>query len=183
MRFSAGEHSSISRLGAGALIGAYLAAIVIANLTVAWFGPAVVIVNAFLLVSLDLTARDRLHQAWEGRHLAGKMGMLIATGSCLSYALAPHAGPIALASFVAFAAAGAVDALVYGALGGRGWLIRANGSNLVSALVDSAVFLSVLAAFGALPWALVPLLIAGQWGAKTIGGAVWSIILARRQPI
>lgn len=41
----------------------YLVAIVLANLTVAAFGPRMVIVNAFLFIGLDLTARDRLHDA------------------------------------------------------------------------------------------------------------------------
>lgn len=167
----------------GLLVFAYLSAIVIANLTVAWFGAGVVIVNAFLLVSLDFTTRDALHRAWEGRSLVRNMALLILSGSALSAALDYQALPVAVASCVAFGAAATVDTLVYSLLGARPWLVRANGSNLVSALVDSAVFLSILAAFGRVPWALVPLLIAGQWGAKTIGGAVWSIILARRQAV
>jgi queuosine precursor transporter len=165
------------------LIALYLGAIVIANLTVAWFGPAVVIVNALILVSLDLTARDRLHQAWKGRNLVRNMALLILSGSALSAALDYQAVPVAVASCLAFGMAATVDTLVYSLLGGRPWLIRANGSNLMSAFVDSAVFLSVLASYGLLPWALVPLLVVGQWGAKILGGAVWSIILVRRQPI
>lgn len=165
------------------LIAIYLGAIVIANLTVAWFGAGVVVINAFLLVSLDLTTRDRLHQLWEGRHLLRNMALLILTGSALSAALDYQALPVAVASCVAFGAAATIDTVAYSFLGARPWLVRANGSNLVSALVDSAVFLSILAAFGGLPWALVPLLVAGQWGAKTVGGAMWSILLARRQPI
>jgi hypothetical protein len=59
------------------LIALYLAAIVAANLSVAYFGPASTIVNAFLFIGLDLTARDRLHDAWHGRGLAWKMTLLI----------------------------------------------------------------------------------------------------------
>lgn len=162
------------------LIAAYLSAIVIANLTVAWFGPAVVIVNALVLVSLDLTARDRLHQAWEGKGLAWKMGLLIVVGSGLSAALDYAALPVAIASCLAFATAATVDTVVYSFLGARPWLIRSNGSNVVSAAVDSIIFLSVLASYGMLPWVVVPLLIAGQWLAKAGGGLAWSIILARR---
>ena len=47
----------------GLLIGMYLAAIVAANLSVAAFGLAVSIANAFIFIALDLTSRDRLHEA------------------------------------------------------------------------------------------------------------------------
>lgn len=181
MRLSTHEHSHLSRLGTVALVGLYLGAICIANLTVAWFGAGVVLINAFVLVSLDLTSRDRLHQAWEGRGLVRKMALLIVAGSALSAALDYQALPVAVASCVAFAAAATIDTLLYAALGRQPWLVRANGSNAMSALVDSAVFLSVLASYGGLPWAIVPLLIAGQWLAKTVGGAAWSLVLMRGQ--
>ena len=48
----------------------YLVAIILANLSVAHFGPSVAVVNAFLFIGLDLTARDALHERWHGRHLA-----------------------------------------------------------------------------------------------------------------
>lgn len=163
------------------LVSLYLSAIIAANLTVAWFGPAVVIVNAFVLISADLTARDRLHEAWHGARLRRNMALLIASGSILSAALDWQALPVAAASFVAFALSETSDTLVYSRLERRGWLIKTNGSNLVSAAVDSVVFLSLLAAFGGLPWALVPPLALGQWGAKTAGGALWSLALRRRE--
>jgi len=162
------------------LIGMYLAAIVIANLTVAWFGPSVVIVNAFVLIALDLTARDRLHELWHGAHLRRNMVLLIAAGSILSAALDYAALPVALASFCAFALSETADTLVYARLAARGWYWRVNGSNAVSALIDSVVFLSLLATFGGLPWSLVPALAMGQWLAKTIGGAAWAWVLRGR---
>lgn len=184
MRFSTGKYSILPRLGTGALVALYMGAICTANLTVAWFGAGVAAIpNALLLVSLDLTTRDKLHQSWEGRNLVRNMALLIASGSALSAALDYQAVPVAVASCVAFGMAATVDTIIYSALGGRGWLIRANGSNVVSALVDSLVFLSVLASFGGLPWKAVSLLVLGQWGAKTVGGLAWSIILVRRQPI
>lgn len=163
------------------LIAAYLAAIVVANLTVAAFGPAVVVVNALVLIALDLTARDRLHEAWSGSHLRRNMALLIASGSILSAALDYAALPVAVASFCAFALSESADTFVYSRLHHRGWLVKVNGSNLASAAVDSIVFLSLLAAFGGLPWILVLPLALGQWAAKTIGGAVWSWILKPKQ--
>jgi uncharacterized PurR-regulated membrane protein YhhQ (DUF165 family) len=148
----------------------YLAAIVLANLTVAMFGPQMTIVNAFLFIGLDLTARDRLHDAWRGNHLFLKMTALIATGSILSWLLNRDAGQIALASFVAFALASTVDAIIYQLLGDYPRWLRINGSNIPSALVDSIVFPTL--AFGAFLWPIV----LGQFLAKTLGGFAWSLV-------
>lgn len=148
----------------------YLIAIVLANLTVAAFGPNMVIVNAFLFIGLDLTARDRLHDAWRGNHLVPKMAALIAAGSFLSWLLNRNAGQIALASFVAFAAAATVDAIVYHLLGKYPRWLRINGSNIPSALVDSLVFPTL--AFGA----FLPMIVLGQFIAKVLGGFIWSLV-------
>lgn len=152
----------------------YLAAIIAANLTIAMFGPAVSILNAFLFIGLDLTARDKLHEAWRGRHLWLKMTALIAAGSILSWLLNRNAGPIAIASFVAFASAAAVDAIVYQWLGGYPRWLRVNGSNVPSAAVDSLIFPAL--AFG---WPLLWPIVAGQFLAKIAGGFIWSLVLYR----
>ena len=75
------------------------------------------------------------------------MALLIACGSILSAALDYAALPVAAASFCAFALSEVADTFVYARIR-RGWLWKVNGSNVVSAAVDSAVFLSLLAAFG-----------------------------------
>jgi hypothetical protein len=158
-------------------IALYLVAIVLANLSVATFGPASTIVNAFLFIGLDLTSRDKLHEAWNGSYLWPKMLALIAAGSALSFLLNRDAGPIALASFAAFLAAGLVDAVVYHFLHGKAWLIKVNGSNVFSALADSLVFPTV--AFGS----FLPLIVLGQFAAKVAGGFVWSLVLSQlRKP-
>lgn len=162
------------------LIMLYLAAIVVANLLVAQFGPVVAILNAFLLIALDLTARDRLHEQWQGRGLWLKMLALIGSGSLLSYALNANAGPIALASFVAFLGAGLADTLVYWLLGERSRMVKVNGSNLVSSAVDSLIFPAL--AFG---WPLLWPIVLGQFVAKVAGGWLWSLVLfrARQQAV
>jgi uncharacterized PurR-regulated membrane protein YhhQ (DUF165 family) len=161
------------------LIVVYLLAIVIANLLVARFGASVVVFNALVLVSLDITSRDSLHDAWHGPRLRRNMALLIASGSVLSAALDMAALPVAIASFCAFALSGIADTVVYGRLEERPWWQRVNGSNVVSAFVDSVAFLSLLAALGGLPWSVVPALVIGQWAAKTLGGAAWSVVLGR----
>lgn len=151
----------------------YLGAIVIANLVIAAYGPAMANVVAFFLIALDLTSRDRLHELWRGRRIIRNMGLLIGAGSVITWALNWNAGPVALASFLAFSAAAVSDTVIYHILRDRQYLVKVNGSNLISAGIDSAVFL--LIAFQA-PWYLI----ATQWIAKLAGGFVWSLLLRPR---
>ena len=155
-------------------VALYLIAIIAANLLVARFGASVAIINAFLFIGLDLTARDHLHEAWKNRGLVWKMVLLIGTGSALSWFLNRDAGQIALASFAAFACAGVADAIIYHLLGEKARLLKINGSNVVSAAVDSAIFPAL--AFGfPLMWGIM----LGQFIAKVGGGFVWSLILMK----
>lgn len=154
------------------LVSLYLIAIVLANLSVAWFGAGASIINAFLFIGLDLTTRDALHEKWQGRQLWLKMFALIATGSILSSVLNWQALPIAIASFTAFALAGIADAITYQALGDRSRLVKMNGSNVVSAGVDSIVFPAIAFGFPLL-WTIV----IGQFIAKIAGGFLWSLVL------
>lgn len=151
----------------------YVAAICIANLTVAAFGPAVTPINAFLLIGLDLALRDRLHDVWAGRGLWPRMLGMIAAAGVLSWVLNPAAGRVALASLVAFVVAGGVDAAVYHALRARPFLQRSNASNAAGALADSLLFPTL--AFGA----LLPGIIALQFAAKLAGGATWAWLIDR----
>lgn len=153
----------------------YLAAIVAANLLVAEFGPSAAIWVAFLFIGFDLTVRDGLHEKWKGRKLWWKMLLLVGSGSCLSYLINRESAAVALASFVAFLAAGMVDTAIYILLGDRAKFTRINGSNVAAALVDSILFPSI--AFGLfIPWVIL-----GQFLAKTLGGLVWAVVLYRKQ--
>lgn len=149
----------------------YLFAIVAANLLVVAFGPSITIVNAFLFIGLDLTARDHLHEAWHRRGLIWKMALLIGAGSLLSWFLNRDAGRIALASFAAFACAGTADAIAYSLLGDRTRLLKINGSNVVSAGMDSVIFPALAFGFPLL-WGVM----LGQFVAKVAGGFVWSLV-------
>lgn len=153
----------------------YLSAVVAANLLVATFGPGVSLACGFVFIGLDLTSRDALHAAWRGRGLAWKMAALIATGSALSYLLNANAGPIALASFVAFAAAATVDTLLYSLLHAHAYLVKVNGSNVASAAVDSLIFPALAFGLPLLWWIVV-----GQFVVKVAGGALWAYLLRRR---
>ena len=154
-------------------VGIFIGAIVLANLTVAEFGPAVSPLNAFILIGLDLSLRDYLHDRW--RDELWRMGALIVTAGAISFALNPAAGRIAVASAVSFTLAGLADALVYQRLIHLPFLRRANGSNTAGALVDSLAF--PLIAFGPFPG--VAGIIGLQFAAKVFGGGVWAAAIAR----
>lgn len=159
------------------LVGLYLAAIVAANLIISHFGPEASIVTAAAMIGLVLTTRDRLHDLWAG-HRVRNMALLIGAGSVLSYVAATtllDAPPdviaqIALGSCVAFAVAESSDALLYHAIRRKPWLERVNTSNLLSASLDSTVFVWI--AFG-FDWQIV----VAQTGAKVLGGYVYSLII------
>lgn len=145
----------------------YAAAMTLANLSIAHWGPWVSPINAFVLIGLDLALRDWLHM----RLKLWQMGALIAVAGLLTYALNPAAGMIAVASSVSFTAAALVDWTTFANLRGS-WLYRANGSNLAGAAVDSLLFPTL--AFGA----LMPGIVLAQFAAKVAGGAIWSALLA-----
>jgi uncharacterized PurR-regulated membrane protein YhhQ (DUF165 family) len=152
-------------------IAAYTIAMTLANLSVATFGPSVTAINAFVLISLDLALRDWLHvrlKVWQ-------MGSLIAFTGALTYVLNPAAGQIAVASAVAFTAAALIDWGTFVRLKGT-WLMRANGSNVAGAAVDSVIFPTI--AFGA----LMPQIVIAQFVAKVLGGSVWAWLLNRFMP-
>ena len=155
----------------------YIAALVVANLLVAWLGPWFSPINSFILIGLDLSLRDKLHEQWKNDKLVIKMGGLIAVASVVSYLWNPAAGPIALASFLAFALAMTADTIAYHFLRDKPWMIRSNGSNVAGAAIDSLVFPTI--AFGGLLLHIVAL----QFIAKVIGGFVWSKILSRKQDV
>lgn len=147
-------------------IATYAAAMLLANFSVAAFGPGVTGINAFLWIGLDLALRDWLHvrlRPWQ-------MAALIAATGMLTWALNPAAGRIALASATAFSLSSLADWAVFSRLRGS-WLWRANGSNVAGAAVDSLVFPTL--AFGA----LMPGVVATQFAAKVAGGAMWAWLL------
>lgn len=151
----------------------YIAAVAVANLMVAHFGPAATPIIAFLLIGLDLAIRDRLHLDWRGRALWSRMFALIAAAGVVSYALNPAAKEIAVASLVAFGSAAVASAVVFQLARRFPILARANGANVAGAAVDSVIF--PLIAFGT----VFPTIAALQFVAKVAGGALWSWVVFR----
>lgn len=144
----------------------FIFALVAANLLVATIGSWFSVVNSFVLIGLDLTLRDKLHDKWNGNPL--KIGGLIAVAGAVSYFLNPASGQIAIASVSAFTLSMLADSFVYQKLKNKTWEQRTTGSNLAGATVDSLAFPTI--AFGA----LMPEIVAMQFASKFIGGIVWT---------
>lgn len=155
----------------------YLGAIVLANLSLLWFGPVASIVNAFVLIGLDLSLRDYLHESWKGKQLWLKMFALICSGSVITILLNVDALQIAIASATAFAVSAFGDAVVYQYLQKKSYLWRVNGSNVAGSALDSLIFPTL--AFGA----LMPEIVIGQFLAKLLGGGAWSLLLRKFDPL
>ena len=149
------------------LASIYVAAMVAANLIVWWLGPWLALFNAFLLIGLDLTLRDVMQERLERWQLC----LIIVIGGFISWAVNPAAAQIAIASATAFIVAALADWFAYSRLHLRPWIVRANGSNVVGAAVDSILFPTL--AFGI----FMPDLIALQFAIKVAGGGVWSLLL------
>lgn len=153
-----------------ALALAYVASIVAATWAVEAFGVVPIGLGysapaAVYVVGLTLVLRDLLQRA------AGKKITiaLIVVGALLSALISPV---LALASATAFLVSELVDLLLYSALAGRGVNLYGAivGSNIVGALVDSVIFLTI--AFGSLQF------LPGQWLGKLLATAVAVAILA-----
>lgn len=144
----------------------YALAMTIANLTIAAFGPWFSPINAFFLIGLDLALRDWLQVKLKALHMAA----LIVASGLITYVLNPAAEMIAIASAIAFTTAAVVDWAVFTKITGS-WLKKANTSNVAGAAVDSIVFPTI--AFGV----LMPHIIAMQFAAKVIGGALWAFAI------
>lgn len=151
----------------------FIGALIAANLSIATFGSWVSPINAFLLIGLDLSIRDKLHDQWSGSPY--KIGLLILVSGLISYLLNSSTGIIAIASVIAFCMSMIVDSFVYQLMKNKKWLVRSNLSNVAGAATDSLIFPTI--AFGSLMWEIVLL----QFASKVAGGFIWCHLINRSQ--
>ena len=157
-----------------ALCASYIVAGVIANLLVYQFGQAALLVTAVVLMPADFLARDILHHRWEARgKVAMRMGLLILGSAACTYLCNPAASRVAMASAIAFAVAGSVDAIVYAMGHKHTRFVRMNVSNIVGAISDSIVF--PIIAFGGFS----VILSLSQAALKIVGGLVLSAVFLK----
>lgn len=160
-------------LAAAVLI--YAAAMTVANLLIAHYGPWVSPINAFVLIGLDLALRDFLHM----RLRPWQMLALIAASGALTYGLNPAAQHIVIASAAAFTLAALVDWRAFSGMSGS-WLRRSLGSNVAGAVVDTVVFSALaflILAPTPKPLAVVAVIAGWQFLAKVLGGTFWAWVL------
>lgn len=154
----------------------YLIAIVVANIAIFIIGPSATFFVALLLIGLNITARDKLHEEWKNNGLIWKMLLLFLSGSIITILINFGAIRIAIASSVAFAISATLDTLIYHLLINKPYFTKVNGSNIGSAISDSLIF--PIIAFPQMPLLQILLLISiPQAIAKMIGGFIWSLIL------
>lgn len=133
------------------------------------YGPIALPFTGAVLIPLDMTARNVLHELWRGGYLFVKMGVLIAAGATVSFATGGSSQAVSVASFVAFASAGAADSVTYQWLVSRPAMVKMNASNAVASVVDSVLFPLIAFGYISLP------IMAAQATLKFTGGLVWSL--------
>lgn len=161
----------MARASQGSLLAValFLAAVVSANMAVAVYGQAALVVTAWVVIPFDMLTRDLLHERWRGDRLVLRMGVLVLLGGAITVALNWTSWRIAAGSCIAFALAMTVNSLVFERLIERTSRFgRMTASNAAAAIVDSVAFPMI--ALGTLD----PILSAAQASSKIIGGIAWS---------
>jgi len=156
----------------------FLIAIVLANLSILYIGPQMAIWNSFILIGLDISLRDKLHERWHGKKLKRNIFFLVLTGAIITFLFNTQALWICIGSVLAFSLALFGDSYVYEKLFHKSKLEKMNISNMASALIDSGVF--VLIALHFLPLKEQIEIISMMAGAKVLGGSVWAWVLTRK---
>lgn len=155
------------------LIGAYLLAIVVANLSVAHFGQIALVFTGLVLIPFDFVTRDLLHDRWKFRDLYKRIGLLILSGAIITTILNADAINVAFASVVAFSAGTLCNTFLYSKMYHLDRVLRMTRSNAVTSVIDSTVF--PLLAFGFID---IRITIA-QILFKTAGAYAWALVVRR----
>lgn len=148
-------------------ISAYLAALVLANFVVLWFGKTGLIFTAVFLIPFDFVMRAMFHETWKGAALVVKMGLLIVASALLTYLINIDTRAIAMASATGFMVAQVAAGVFYQFNLRRPYWFKVNGSDLVGIAFDSVLF--QLVAFAVVD----PIITASQIALKFIGGLLW----------
>lgn len=148
-------------------ISCYLLAACAANTLVTIFGPLALPFTGFFLIPFDLTARDYLHERWQGNWLFMRMAALVLSGSLLAWLFGGGSREVCIASGASFLLSGAADSIVYFLLKYRSIWVKMNASNLASSVVDSIAF--PLIAFGGISLGIM----SSQVILKVAGGLLW----------
>jgi uncharacterized PurR-regulated membrane protein YhhQ (DUF165 family) len=145
----------------------YLAAFVLANLIVLWYGKYGLIFTALFLIPFDFVMRCLFHEKWKGKELILKLGGLIIVASVLTYFINSGSKNIAIASAVGFISAQIIAGIFYQLTIKKSYFIKVNGSDFFGIIVDSLLF--QLIAFSIIDLNIT----ISQTILKIIGGLFW----------
>jgi uncharacterized PurR-regulated membrane protein YhhQ (DUF165 family) len=158
-------------------ISIYLAAFVLSNFIVLWFGSVGLIFTALFLIPFDFVMRCIFHETWKGFELIAKMTILVFAAGILSYLINYETHKIAIASIVGFSCAQIVAGLFYQLAIKKSYFIKVNGSDSVGILIDSILF--QLVAFNFVNFEIT----ISQFLLKITGGLFWYWILFKKLQI
>jgi uncharacterized PurR-regulated membrane protein YhhQ (DUF165 family) len=148
--------------------GLYILAILVANVTAAWFiGPVAV---GTLFFGTVFTLRDRLHL----RYGRGGVYWCVAAASIGTAAIALYGGAswrILAASLVALIIGESADTEIFQALHRRSWLVRVAASNSVSVPLDTIIF-NMIAFYGDLPLSFLVALSLADMAIKALSSGI-----------
>lgn len=149
------------------LVAVYLAAFVLANYLVLWFGGVGLLITASLLIPFDFVMRCVFHETWKGIGLILKFGAIVIAASILTYLINRETINIALASSGGFITAQIAAGIFYQLTIKKRFFIKVNGSDALGILVDSIVFQWI--AFGEITFWIT----SSQFTLKLFGGFFW----------
>ncbi|WP_236692948.1 VUT family protein [Aneurinibacillus tyrosinisolvens] len=160
----------------------YLVAIVTANVITAAFQPlqvmGLIIPPGTLIIGLTFILRDFVQRSY-GRNKTYSVIVLALILSAITSALLGDTMAIVAASALSFALSETADTEIYTRLQGS-FSQRVLYSGIVGGILDSTVFVIIgLSPIGAgfLPWAAVPMAIAGQILAKVVMQGLGALVI------
>jgi hypothetical protein len=148
-------------------ISIYLAAFILSNYIVLWFGSVGLIFTALFLIPFDFVMRCIFHETWKGFELIAKMLLLVICASIITYLINQDTGKIAVASIIGFSGAQLIAGLFYQLTIKQKYFIKVNGSDALGIIFDSIAF--QLFAFGLIDWKIF----LSQFFLKVAGGLFW----------
>lgn len=150
----------------GLIVSVYILSVVLANLSASYFGIWITPINAFLLIGLEITVRDLLHERINHLQMIG----IVLVAGILSYSINIDTQNIAIASLIAVTVSCLLDYAVFKRTKGS-WLKKSNTSNVFSSASDSLLFPTI--GFGTFNVGVVLL----QFFLKLFGGFIWSLAI------
>lgn len=152
-------------------VSIYLAAFILSNFIVLWFGSTGLIFTALFLIPFDFVMRCLFHETWKGYKLIINLGLLVIASSWITLLINSKTINIAFGSMVGFLGAQIIAGIFYQIFIKRSYFLKVNGSDAFAILADSILF--QLIAFNFISFKIT----AAQFFLKIVGGLFWYWII------